>query len=113
MGRIGKAYEVRFRSLLQQVRARRLEQGVQWLVAKAVRLSAGAAMPLTEAFTRVYDELADKPPFRKSQRSPTISGVMPVSAVSPDGCAPRATKPSGDRVSTTRSCSTRLATFRR
>jgi len=72
MGRIRKAYEVRFRTLLQQVRARRLEQGVQWLVAKAVRLSAGAAMPLTEAFTRVYDELADKPPFRKSHRSPAI-----------------------------------------
>jgi uncharacterized protein with PIN domain len=66
MGRIGKAYEVRFRTLLQRARARRLEQGVQWLVAKAVRMSTATFIPLADAFTRVYEDLADKPPFRRA-----------------------------------------------
>ena len=43
---------------------------MDWLVAKAHRLSAQAGMPLSEAFTRVYDELAAKPPFRQRLASP-------------------------------------------
>jgi len=66
MSRILKAYETRFRWLLQQVRARRLEQGVSWLVQKARRLSADRRSPLAEALTTVYEELAARRAFRNS-----------------------------------------------
>ncbi len=65
MSRICKAYQVRFRTLLQAARARRLEQGVQWLVEAARRLSAEEHLPPADAFHRVYEALATKPPFRR------------------------------------------------
>jgi len=65
VSRIRKAYQVRFRTLLQLARARRLEQGVEWLVAKACHLSASENIPQAQAFTRVYDQLAARPPFRR------------------------------------------------
>jgi len=58
MGRIQKAYETQFRWLLQQVGARRLDQGVGWLVGKAQKLSATQRTSLAEALTRTYEELA-------------------------------------------------------
>jgi len=70
VSRIRKAYQVRFRTLLQQARARRLEQGVQWLVRKAGRLSAREHIPPADALTRVYEELAARPPFRRTTRAP-------------------------------------------
>ena len=70
MSRIRKAYQVRFRTLLQHVRARRLEQGVEWLVAKACLLSAREHIPQAAAFTRVYEQLAARRPFRRSLLTP-------------------------------------------
>ncbi len=70
MSRILKAYETRFRWLLQQVRARRLEQGVAWLVAKAQRLGDEGGVPLSESLTRVYEELAAKPFFTNANGLP-------------------------------------------
>ena len=70
MNRIRKAYQVRFRTLLLHVRARRLEQGVQWLVAKACQLSASEHIPQADAFTAVYEQLAARPPFRKITPTP-------------------------------------------
>jgi uncharacterized protein len=70
VSRIRKAYQVRFRTLLQQVRARRLEQGVQSLVAKATRLSASEHIPTADAFTRVYEQLAMRRPFRRVSGGP-------------------------------------------
>jgi uncharacterized protein len=70
VSRIRKAYQVRFRTLLQQVRARRLEQGVDWLVAKARRVSAREQIPLSEAFTLVYEQLASRRPFRRPADPP-------------------------------------------
>jgi len=70
VSRIRKGYEARFRALLQQARARRVEQGVQWLVEKARRLSASEGCPLAEALTRVYEGLAAKPPFQKTNLTP-------------------------------------------
>jgi uncharacterized protein len=70
MSRIRKAYQVRFRTLLQAARARRLEQGVHWLVEAAQRLSAEQDMPSVEAFHRVYESLASKPPFRRLAARP-------------------------------------------
>jgi uncharacterized protein with PIN domain len=70
MSRIRKAYQVRFRTLLQQARARRIEQGVQWLVARACRLSESERIPQADAFTRVYEELAARWPFRRAAPGP-------------------------------------------
>jgi len=60
VSRIRKAYEAQFRSLLQAVSARRLEQGVQWLVARAQQLSASARIPSSRALAQVHEALADK-----------------------------------------------------
>ncbi len=58
VSRIRRGYEARFRALLQQVRARRLEQGVQWLVARAEHLGAREGLAPAEALARVYEQLA-------------------------------------------------------
>jgi len=70
MSRILKAYETQFRWLLEQAGARRLEQGVQWLVAKARKRSTGDTMPLAQALSRTYEELAAKPFFSKVRPTP-------------------------------------------
>ena len=63
MSRIRKAYETRFRWLLQSVQARKLDQGVEWLIGKAQRLGAAESIAFSEALTRVYEELTDRPSF--------------------------------------------------
>lgn len=70
MGRILKAYETQFRWLLQQAGTRQLEKGVHRLVAKAQQLSATQKIPLADALTRTYEELARKGrvPVSQSQR---------------------------------------------
>ena len=70
VSRIGKGYEDRFRALLRRARARRLEQGVQWLVAKAGRLSAGEGIPLDGALAQVYERLAGNEHFQKPPPAP-------------------------------------------
>jgi uncharacterized protein with PIN domain len=69
MSRILKAYETRFRWLLQQVHARRLDQGVEWLVEKARRISTNERVSSADALTRVYERLSTKPPFRPACRA--------------------------------------------
>jgi uncharacterized protein len=69
MSRILKAYETRFRWLLQRARARRLDQGVQWLVNQARRVGASEGVSSAEALTRVYERLSSKPPFRPAPRA--------------------------------------------
>lgn len=64
MSRILKAYETRFRWLLQQVRARRLEQGVNWLVEKARLHCATSGISLAEALSGIEEELASRRAFR-------------------------------------------------
>ena len=58
MSRIRRGYEDRFRVCLRQLGARRLERGVQWLVAKAERLSLDQRMQLADALARIAKELA-------------------------------------------------------
>ncbi|MGH7970673.1 MAG: Mut7-C RNAse domain-containing protein [Limisphaerales bacterium] len=70
MSRIRKAYETRFRWLLQQIGARRLDQGVQWLVREAQRLSSQENTPLSNGLTRVFEELAARPAFAKAHSGP-------------------------------------------
>jgi uncharacterized protein with PIN domain len=66
VSRIRRGYEDRFRALLRRARARRLEQGVQWLVARARRLSACDGVSLADALAQVYEQLATSRPFRQS-----------------------------------------------
>jgi uncharacterized protein with PIN domain len=66
MSRIQKGYELQFRALLQKARARKLEQGVQWLLARAQELMTGTQMSPAEALTRVYVRLAARKPFQNS-----------------------------------------------
>src|SRR5262245_41792778 len=65
MSRIRKAYETRFRWLLQRVGARRLDLGVQTLVNKAQCLSERERVPFANALTRVHASLANKPAFAR------------------------------------------------
>lgn len=74
MSRIRKAYQVRFRTLLQAVRARRLEQGVHWLVEAAQGLGTREQLLAAEAFERVYRQLAAKPGFRRRAPRPSPEG---------------------------------------
>jgi len=60
MSRIRKAYEARFRALLLQLRARRLEPGVLWLTDKARRRSANSSVPLTQALGEAYEHLRNQ-----------------------------------------------------
>lgn len=65
MSRIQKAYETRFRWLIQQVKARRLDQGVQWLLRKAHRLTIEKGTSPADGLMRVYDQLAARPGFQR------------------------------------------------
>lgn len=70
MSRIRRGYEDRFRALLRRARARRLEQGVQCLVAKARRLRASDGISLADALARVNEQLATSKPFQQSASQP-------------------------------------------
>lgn len=60
MSRILKAYRTRFHQLLKQTGARRLEQGVDWLVSKAQRASAEEQIPLATALSLACENLASR-----------------------------------------------------
>jgi hypothetical protein len=68
MSRMLKAYELRFRALLQKVGARRLDQGVHWLVDKANRLALSEGVPQASALGQVESKLVARPPFRAGRR---------------------------------------------
>jgi len=72
VSRIHKAYEGRFRALLQEVRARRLEEGVQWSLKKAKQLSAERGISFSAALAQVGDDLARKIRFRGTDASPVL-----------------------------------------
>jgi uncharacterized protein with PIN domain len=66
VSRIRRGYEDRFRALLRRACARRLEQGVQWLVARARRLSQSDDISLAAALEQVYEHLATRKAFQQS-----------------------------------------------
>ena len=70
VSRIRRGYEDRFRALLRRARARRLEQGVRWLVARARGLRARDGMSLADALAQVYERLATSKPFQQSASQP-------------------------------------------
>ena len=72
MSRILKAYQARFRTLLEAAGARRLEQGVHWLVGKAQRASLREGIPLANSLTQVYEALSARPRFRGASSAPAV-----------------------------------------
>jgi uncharacterized protein with PIN domain len=56
--------------LLRQARARRLEEGVQWLVAKADNLSTSEGISLAGALARIYERLAINERLQTSPPAP-------------------------------------------
>jgi uncharacterized protein len=64
VSRIAKAYETRFRWLLQRVNARQLDMGVRRLLEKAQHLRVAQGVSHAEALTRVCEELSSRPAFR-------------------------------------------------
>jgi hypothetical protein len=57
MSRIGKAYAARFRALLLRIRARKLEQGVDWLTNRARQTSTLNGITLNEALAERCERL--------------------------------------------------------
>jgi uncharacterized protein with PIN domain len=76
VSRIRRGYEDRFRALLRRARARRLEQGVQWLVAEARRLSTRERISLADALAQVYERLAIRKYFQRSAQGGTPSHFL-------------------------------------
>ena len=70
MSRIRRGYEDRFRALLRRAGARRLDQGVRWLVEKAQRLHARDGLALADALAQVYERLAARRPAPLSASEP-------------------------------------------
>lgn len=68
MSRIHKAYELRFRYLLQTARARHLDEGVRWLMDKADHLATSEGISSATALGRVEDELVARAPFHAARR---------------------------------------------
>jgi uncharacterized protein with PIN domain len=61
MSSIRKGYEARFETLLRRIGARRLKPGVNWLLAKAQRLSTAHGISADAALNRISLKLAGAP----------------------------------------------------
>ena len=81
MSRIRKAYEARFRALLEQTGTRRLDQGVQWLLVQAEELGVREGIPQARALTRVHLSLLQQAELRQkragSHRAATAAAAAP------------------------------------
>lgn len=87
MGRIRDAYEAKFRTLLQQVRPRRLELGVQLLLERAERLSERQGINLPTALAQVYERTCEQIARRQTGMGQCSIAASPASQASqsPDG----------------------------
>ena len=86
MNRIRKAYETRFRALLRELNARRLDQAVRWWSTHAERLSQRDGISPTHAFeesVRLLRQRVDAFSERRSQ--PDDSKRAPVSRIKTAG----------------------------
>jgi uncharacterized protein len=74
VNRILKGYEDRFRELLLRANARRVEQGTQWLLAKAKQLSEEQSISFNDSLEKLYEIVASRPYFRRHQKvNPTTA----------------------------------------
>lgn len=60
MGRIQRAFETQFRSILIGMGARCPDKGVSWLLARAAKLAAGGCCSATDALVHVAETLLEK-----------------------------------------------------
>ena len=72
MSRIRKAYQTRFRWLLQHLHARKLNEGVEWLLSKSERVAVEKGVNNGQALAIVYEDLAARPAF--GDLKPTAGG---------------------------------------
>jgi uncharacterized protein len=63
MSRIRKAYEARFLWLLQHVRARQTQKGLDILLQRACQTSAAQRTPLADGLRQVHQQLSSRKPF--------------------------------------------------
>lgn len=70
MSRILKAYRTRFHQILKQVGARKIDQGVEWLVCEAQKRSVRERMPLSQALTSEFERLVARPRLRGHKPAP-------------------------------------------
>jgi uncharacterized protein len=75
MGRIQRAYEMKFRALLRTVGARRPEQGVRWLLARATQLGQQEQVQFARALAEVCARLRRK--IERWQNSRPSSNLKP------------------------------------
>jgi uncharacterized protein with PIN domain len=80
MSRIRNAYEARFRARLQQLGARRLDQGVRWLLAHAEQLGHCNGIPQTHALMHVYLSLLRRAELRQNRAASLRPGTAPTAA---------------------------------
>src|SRR5262245_33001968 len=69
MSRIRKGYEHRFREILRRSGARRLDEGVRWLLRHAEALSSNGDLPPEEALALVSQKLLQTLHPRQSDRA--------------------------------------------
>lgn len=60
MGRIQRAYELRFRTVLSWLNARQPQRGVAWLLRRASEISAREGKSPSDGLTRVFNELVNR-----------------------------------------------------
>lgn len=78
MSRIRKAFEARFRALLIRMGARRVEQGVQWLLQRAGQQSEREERPLADALLQTQDRLQQRLAKSLARRASTPPHPAPV-----------------------------------
>ena len=82
MGRIRDAYETKFRNLLQQVRPRRLELGVNLLLERAERLSERQNIPLPLALVQIFERARQQIERRQNAAEQNSIGACPAKSQS-------------------------------
>lgn len=76
MSRISKAYEFKFRKLLELARARRLDEGLQWVFRRARILSERESVELPLALARLYEQTRHRLALWQDRRTATqLDGV--------------------------------------
>lgn len=78
MNRTRRAFEVKFRALLVRVRARRIDQGLRWLVEQGERTARREQVSLAHAFTQVYLAVLKRVERRPAARPSSDAGETPV-----------------------------------
>jgi hypothetical protein len=77
MGRIQNAYETKLRTLLGQLKARRPEQGVRWLLERAQELSRQESISHPHALAQVYERTRQRVEKWLRRSSPPAQAAPP------------------------------------